>query len=42
LSVKNTEAQAAWRRSSVISPSTQTDGRRWSHVATPWLNAATV
>ena len=41
LSVKKTLCQPSWRRSSVISPSTQTVGSRWSQDATPRLKAET-
>ena len=39
--MKNTDAQRSCRRSSVISPSTQSVGSRCSQLATPWLNART-
>ena len=42
LSVKKTLCQRSCRRSSEISPSTQTVGRRWSHEPMPRLNADTV
>ena len=41
LSVKKTDAQRCWRRSSVTSPSIHSVGRRFSQVATPRLNART-
>ena len=39
LSVKKTLCQPCWRRNSVTSPSTQIEGSRATHEATPRLNA---